>query len=208
MIATLAVLLALSYPADPAAATCRIEVPMGAALDAAGNRVEQSSCGTATVVWPRRADGRWDVLTAAHCFPDGKTEGTVTLKDGRTFAVTLTHRCERSDLAWCVTRRKSCFMPWAKLGQDAKPGDRVWHNGFGWDKPGNTERGTSTGGNGHEPAPRLFFELNVSQGDSGGGVFDAQTGLLVGVVSSTSAPAQKASMSAGPASSAAACRPK
>jgi hypothetical protein len=186
---------------DPVAATCRLEVPMGDG---------RWACGTATVVGPRRADGRWDVLTALHCFPQGRTRGRLTLPDGRSFGVKLTASDAGSDLAWAVTDRRSGFMPHAWLGEDAGAGSLVWHEGLGVDRPGNREHGAGLGAEkfGLAGGAMLKLKMNVSSGDSGSGLFDCRTGLLGGVVSCTLKPGSLTSVWAGPASAAKRCRPK
>ncbi|MGL6097132.1 MAG: hypothetical protein ACRC7O_15210, partial [Fimbriiglobus sp.] len=66
--------------------------PDGTKPDAAAalGKIRFGNAGcTATVIGPRRADGKWDVLTAAHCVNGEGQRGTMTLKDGRSFAITV-----------------------------------------------------------------------------------------------------------------------
>ncbi len=156
--------------ADPLAALCRL-------------RVGTIGC-TATVVGPRRPDGRWDVLTASHCMGTAGRKGTITLKDGRTLAVTAYEREAASDLCWMATDDPVDSLPFALLAAKApEAGTAIWHAGFGVDRPGNTERGTITAG--ETPSRQLVMSLSVSHGDSGGGIFREDTGELVAAVCCT-----------------------
>ena len=140
--------------------------------------------GSATIIGPRRADGRFGILTAAHCIPEGQALGSITTRDGRTGAVRL-DRLERSrDWAWCETIDTALELPYAKLSTAAAvPGSRVWHSGFGFDRPGNVEVGKILSAG--PMLGRVRVLLNVSSGDSGAGVFLCDGGELVAVVSST-----------------------
>lgn len=159
-------------------------------------RFGTSGC-TATVIHPRRPDGRWDVLTAAHCLPAGAAKGTMTLRDGRSFAVSVASRHVTPDLAWLVAETKDA-LPSARLAQkDPAPGTKVFHWGFGTDQPGNQEHGTlqqARNGQG-----QLQFWLSVSPGDSGGSIIDAQTGEVLASVCCTAGLARPAQMWGGSA---------
>jgi hypothetical protein len=146
-------------------------------------RVGNSGC-TATVIGPRRSDRRWDVLSANHCLPRGYTKGTLTMPDGRTLALTLSTREAKSDLAWFVTDEKHDSLPFAMLATKAPVvGTAIWHAGFGVDKPGNVETGKVLAG--EDASRQISMYLNVSHGDSGGGIFREDTGELIAVVCCT-----------------------
>lgn len=152
---------------DPLLATVRI-------------RMHNVGC-TATIVGPRRSDGRWDLLTAAHCVERVGTKGTAVLKDGRQFPFTTRYVNHSVDFAWCVLDTKE-NLPFALLADKcAQPGASCWHAGYGVDRPGNVEEGVVTFCGDAQQQAR--FRLSVSSGDSGSGIFLAGSGLLAGVVS-------------------------
>lgn len=179
--------------ADPSAATGAIQFG-------------SSGC-TATIVWPRRADGRWDILTASHCVSRLGQEGMFRSKDKKTYRVRVEALDRKADLCWLVTVDKVESLPYAKLAVEVpKVGAKVWHNGFGVDKPGNIERGevvTSEDGN-----RQTAFRLSVSSGDSGGGIFREDTGELLAAVCCTKAKGRTAPMWGGSCTRAAELRPK
>jgi hypothetical protein len=148
---------------------------------------DRSGC-TATVMWPRRADGRWDVLTAEHCvsaIPIGG-RGQMQLRSGASrFAVKVVAKDARSDVAWLVTESADLGdLPFAVLAAENAPrGTRVWHGGFGVDNPGNREDGEVTRAD--TGAGKVEMILSVSSGDSGGGIFRADTGELISTVCCT-----------------------
>jgi hypothetical protein len=148
---------------------------------------------TATVIGPRRPDGRWDVLTAAHCVSGVGARGTLTLKDGRTLGLRVVAHHKTPDVAWCVTDDEIKDLPYALIAaKNPEPGTPVWHMGFGVDKPGNREDGTVAERENGQGQLRMI--LSVSSGDSGGGIFRADTNELVSVVCCTSGMAERVSM--------------
>lgn len=178
--------------ADPVAATGRI-------------RFGTAGC-TATVIGPRRADGRWDVLTAAHCVGRVGNRGELTLKDGRKFGVTSTVVEENADIAWLVTDSQPDEMPYAVIAaKNPAPGTAIWHMGYGVDKPGNREEGRTVSF--ADENNQLEMELSVSSGDSGSGIFRKDTGELVAVVCCTTGVGKFMRMWGGSAEAALAIRP-
>lgn len=148
-------------------------------------RVGNSGC-TATVIGPQRPDGRWDVLTAAHCIGGGGagTAGTITLQDGRTFSVKVVAINRTIDCAWLLTTEQASSMSYAVLAAaNPSPGVTVWHAGYGVDRPGNKEEGTVAAA--ENRGGQLQFRLSVSSGDSGGGIFRTDTNELVSNVCCT-----------------------
>lgn len=161
---------------------------------------------SATIVGPRRPDGRWDVLTARHCLRDLHQRGVMTLKDGRRLGVTPVTADPDADLCWLVTDVVVEDLPFAMLAKDLPPvGTPVWHAGYGVDRPGNVERGRVDALPGRNN--RLRFHLNVSSGDSGGGIFRTDTGELVGSVCCTMSRGSPAAMWGGSSVRALAIRP-
>lgn len=139
---------------------------------------------SATVIGPRRPDGRWWVLTAAHCVERTGQRWTMRFRDGRTAGSTVVSFDRTADYSWMVTDSDSSALPFALLA-DATPanGTRVWHAGYGVDQPANREDGTVTGG--RDSNGQMRFRLSVSSGDSGGGIVLDTAGRVVSCVCCT-----------------------
>lgn len=152
---------------------------------AAIGRIQFGNAGcTATIIGPRREDGRWWVLTAAHCVRHQPANGNMKLRDGRSFGLKRIAVDPVSDCCWCVTVGAPAQLPFTFV-QKTNPasGTRVWHAGFGVDKPGNREDGTIIDGPTSDGQMRM--RLSVSSGDSGGGIINAETGELISCVCCT-----------------------
>lgn len=172
-------------------------------------RIQFGNAGcSATIVSPRRADGKWDVLTAAHCISSVGQTGTITMpKTGRKHAVKVKVFDRTCDIAWLETVEPISDIEYAHLGKENPPtGTKVWHQGYGFDKPRNREDGTLMGG--ENLAGQLRFVLNVSNGDSGGGIFRADTNEVISSVCCTAGIAQKTDMYGGSTARAIRLRPK
>ena len=168
--------------------------PKADPLNALG-RIQFTNAGcTATVVYPRRPDGKWDMLTAAHCVRHvgAGAVGTCQLREGAKFKVKVVNLEEGTDCAWLVTESAELGdLPFATLApKNPEPGAKVWHAGYGVDNPGNREDGSVTSSTNGEG--QTEFLLNVSSGDSGGGIFRADTGELISTVCCTTAKGSKA----------------
>ena len=151
---------------------------------------------TATVIGPRRADGRWDVLTAAHCVSGVGARGTLTLKDGRTLGLRVVAHHPTPDVAWCTTDDEIADLPYAIIAEkNPEPGTKVWHMGFGIDRPGNREEGVVV--EGEDARGQLRMLLSVSSGDSGAAIFRSDTDEIISVVCCTSDIGRKVSMWGG-----------
>lgn len=157
-------------------------------------RVRFGNAGcSATVIGPRRADGRWDVLTAAHCVSGAGQRGSLTLRDGRTVGLRVVSVHATPDVAWCVTDDPVPDLPYAVIARsDPEPGTPVWHAGFGTDQPGNREEGIVAERPNAQGQLRML--LSVSSGDSGGGIFRGDSDELISVVCCTAGPGRKASV--------------
>lgn len=161
---------------------------------------------TATVIGPQRADGKWDVLCANHCLAGATKTAKMQLKDGRVLALTLSAHEASSDISWWVTDDSGLELPFALLAPDAPPaGTKIWHAGFGVDKPGNREEGTVSGP--IDAKGMLPMRISVSSGDSGGGMFRADNGHLVACVCCTRARGRFADVWGGSSVRAAKLRP-
>lgn len=161
---------------------------------AALGRIRFGNAGcTATVIGPRRPDGRWDVLTASHCVSGVGQRGTLVLKDGRSLGLRVVSHQPTPDVAWCVTDDAAGDLPYA-LVANANPAvnTAIWHMGFGVDKPGNREDGTVA--QAENAQGQLRMVLSVSSGDSGGGIFRTDTNEVISTVCCTSGMARSVAM--------------
>ncbi len=89
------------------------------------------------------------------------------------------------DLALLATKDPDCAA--ATIGKPARLGESVWVVSFPWGQELTVSRGVISqvrrGGPGHAAgAGRLMVDAPVSYGASGGGVFRADSGELIGVV--------------------------
>jgi len=167
-------------------------------------RLSVGSAGcTATVIGPQRTDGKWDVLSAAHCVSKVGQLGELRLPNGRTIAVVVAAIDKRADCAWLRTVEVIAELPNATLSASVPAtGEPIWHSGFGVDKPGNREAGTFAGG--PDQDGQVKFRLSVSSGDSGGAIVITRTGEVMSCVCCTSGRGQFADVwGAGPAAIAA-----
>ncbi|MCS7168067.1 MAG: trypsin-like peptidase domain-containing protein [Gemmatales bacterium] len=170
--------------------------PEGGKLDPVNaiGRIRFGNAGcTATVIGLRRPDGKWDVLTAAHCVSGVGARGTIPLKDGRSLGIRIVAHYKGPDVAWCVTDDAIADLPYALIAaKNPDPGTAIWHTGYGVDQPGNREDGAIAAG--EDGNGQLRMTLSVSGGDSGGGIFRADTNELVSVVCCASGMGRKVAM--------------
>lgn len=175
-------------PVPPAPPKPDPKPPGGGKLDPVGalGQVRFGNAGcTATVIGPRRLDGRWDVLTAAHCVSGVGQRGTLTLKDGKSLGLRVVAHHKTPDVAWCVTEAEIADLPYALIAaKNPEPGTPIWHMGYGVDRPGNREEGIVVAG--ENAQGQLQMRLSVSSGDSGASIFRTDTNELVSVVCCTS----------------------
>lgn len=143
-------------------------------------------------ILPRRPDGQWDILGAAHAVGPVGSKATFRDKAGKNHEVVVLAKDKESDVAWLVTVEK-VDLPAVELAKrDSENGLACWHCGAGVDKPANVEygevlRGKAEGVKGYRAAK---FNLSVSHGDAGGPVFD-RSGKVIGLVSATLAVEKK-----------------
>ena len=169
-----------SIPATPPTVTPKVD-PKGATVKLIAN----GHYCTATVIGPRQADGTQWVLTAAHCVTDIGEVQRIVFRSGTSVAVEVVSISPDPDFAWMKTAASANEYPYTLLYPTGLvSGQPVYHSGYGVHKPGNTERGKVDGPTGE--SGRYHFNLSVSHGDSGSGIIDAKTGLVVGVVSTGS----------------------
>lgn len=157
---------------DPMRARVRLSVP------AEGGRSYGCS---GTVIRPRQPGGKWQMLSAAHCIPGGKTEGTIRTTDDRSFRVRLLVADRRADIAWFEILEPPADLWYADLAREVPAvGTPIWHAGYGVDRPGNTERGTIR--RGERADGMIEMDISTSSGDSGTGFFHDKNGQVVAVL--------------------------
>lgn len=154
------------------------------ALKALGQIAFGRSYCTAVVIGPQRDDGRWWVLTAAHCVSRLGQTGTFKTYDDKRFSIVVKTLSRTPDCAWCVTSDPIANLWWAKLAQkNPTAGVKVWHAGYGVHIPKNRETGFVKGGPNRNG--QMEFMLSVSSGDSGGPIVREDNGEVVAVVCCT-----------------------
>jgi len=99
----------------------------------------------------------------------------------------LVARQERGTLDLALLRADSTHCTPAQLGQMPRLGDPVWTVGFPWGRglrlTGGVVSQVAFDDRGEADAPtRLMIDASVASGASGGGVFDARTAHLLGLV--------------------------
>lgn len=159
---------------------------------AAIGRIQFGSAGcTGTVIGTKRVDGRYWVLTAAHCIQGVGQRGAMRLRDGREFGLSVQSYNSRADCAWLLTDPTAERYPHAVLAVTSpQPGTRIWHAGYGVHQPANREDGVAVAGPNGDG--QIQFKLNVSSGDSGGGIAVNADGEIVSTVCCTTAKGQYA----------------
>lgn len=139
---------------------------------------------SATVIGPRRQDGKWWVMTAAHCVERVGQPGTIRFLDGRTTGVTVRSFDRTADVCWMDTDNNTEVYPFAHLAAvSPSVGTKVWHAGYGVDRPGNRESGEILAP--PDSKGQIRMRLNVSSGDSGGGIVMNDRGEVVSCVCCT-----------------------
>jgi hypothetical protein len=148
-------------------------------------RIGRSGAGcSATIIGPRRADGRYWVLSAAHCCERIGERWQAKFRDGRTTGLVVTALNRQADYAWMLTDVDTQVFPFALLAaEDPAPGAKVWHAGYGVHVPGNTEEGEVAAGRNSDG--QIEFRLSVSSGDSGGGICLTDKGEVISPVCCT-----------------------
>jgi hypothetical protein len=170
-------------PAPPAPPTPPAPTPNALAAIV---RISSGNVGcSATVIGPRRPDGRWWVLTASHCVSGTGQRWSMRFRDGRTSGFQVVNFDRRADWCWGVTDTDAADLPFA-LTADSTPavGTKIWHAGYGIDVPGNREDGTITSGVLSDG--KIQMRMSVSSGDSGGGIVIDSAGRIVSTVCCTS----------------------
>lgn len=151
-------------------------------------RISSGNTGcSATVIGPRRPDGRYWVLTAAHCVSGTGQRWTMRFRDGRTVGAQVVNFNKAADWCWMVTDGNNTVLPHALIAETAPaPGTAIWHAGYGVHIPANREDGVVVS-NTPDQNGQIRFRLSVSSGDSGGGMVIDSGGRIVSTVCCTTA---------------------
>jgi len=170
--------------------------------DPIGSRVKlRTSVGgcTGAVVGPQRSDGRYLVVSAAHCVRRVGDTASGTMPGGQQLELTVQSIDTKSDCSWLLTSPQTGTLPFINLATTAPAvGRRVWVAGYGVHAPGVQRWGSVAALPNRDG--QVQFRIAVSSGDSGGPIVDDETGELVAVVCCTAAFGQDASVfGAGPA---------
>jgi hypothetical protein len=145
--------------------------------------VMQGGYCSGTIVGPRRADGRWSLVSAAHCFKRVGESVQVLTRDGLTFSASVVAINRKADCAILIADYRD-ELPFALVAETIPEiNSQVWHGGYGFDKPGNRETGVLLAG--EDANEQLRYRLNVSSGDSGGGIITDASGKLLSPVCCT-----------------------
>ena len=139
---------------------------------------------SATIIGPRRADGRYWVLSASHCVNGLGQHWTARFRNGRTIGLRVVNYDRKPDYSWLLTESNTEALPYALLADKTpEPGTPIWHAGFGIDRPGNRENGQTVSG--PDANGQIRMKLSVSSGDSGGGIIIDKEGKVVSSVCCT-----------------------
>lgn len=133
------------------------------------------------------------ILSTAHAFSELTAETQVSVlfdRDrgpGVPVRAELTARQERGALDLALLRADSAHCMPAQLGQMPRLGDPVWTVGFPWGRglrlTGGVVSQVALDEQADRDAPaRLMIDASAASGASGGGVFDARTAHLLGLV--------------------------
>lgn len=152
---------------------------------AAIGRIRTSVGGCSfTFIGPRRSDGRFWILTAAHCISRTGETVQVLVRDGRATSAVVVNFDRTYDYAWLVTNDNSTEYPYALLAERTpEVGTKIWHAGFGVDRPSNREDGEIIAKD--DGSGQIAMRLSVSSGDSGGGIIIDSNGYVVSCVCCT-----------------------
>lgn len=146
-----------------------------------------------TIVKPQRPDKRWHCVSASHCFSKTGEKVRIQFRDGKSFAAEVIAVNRKSDVAILLTEPIHEPIPCVGIAtQTPEVGAKVWHAGFGFDQPGNHEEGEFLGGPDSNGQNRYW--LNVSNGDSGGGILLASENKLLSPVCCTTRIAKPATV--------------
>ncbi len=179
----------LSAPAEQAAPETIIADSLAASVQLYAERDGGVHRWGSGVAFSRDGVRRMFILTAAHLVvpPESQTVYAITPgSDVRTKAAILAID-EKADVA--ILAADDLAVTPIAMQETARLGDNVWVISFPWGRRGTVVSGVVSQIAAEETDTRLpisgpvsLIDAAVSYGTSGGGVFDAQTGRLVGIV--------------------------
>ena len=148
---------------------------------------------SATVIGPRRPDGRYWVLSAAHCVRAGGNKWRMRTRTGIVTSFTVVARDDNADWSWGITDSPTVTLPYALMAQ-RRPvaGTSIFVAGYGIGFDGSKRMGTYPGTG--DSQQQLRFQVAVNHGDSGGGIINADTGECISPVCCTSGLGRTASV--------------
>lgn len=132
-----------------------------------------------TVIGPRASDGYYYALFSRHCCRSRTTGFSVTVAHLKDHPAEIYARWADADIA-LIRFKSDQDVPHALLSSSPpQKGDKVWHKGYGVNRPGNIESGKvlSVG----SVSNAMSHTVLLSGGDSGSGLFLEGTMWLVGV---------------------------
>jgi len=137
-----------------------------------------------TIVGPRREDGRWNIVSASHCFMNVGESVLITTRNGITFNARVAALNRKCDAAILVSEPIE-VVPYALLAEENPiVNQKVYHGGYGVHIPGNREEGVVV--NEEDSNGQICYYISVSKGDSGGGIMlDENDNLLSPVCCTT-----------------------
>jgi serine protease Do len=183
---TLALLLGCNTSTPPRDTHAVIEEAVASSVQVFAEGEHRRRSGSAVVLGTDETGERSLVLTSAH-FLTPLIEQRIYLRltpDGEPVPASLLALDEEADLALLATaaidRRPVRRQNTAGLGQ------QVWVVAYPWGRERTVIRGAvsqvESGVNGQLHGPVRLIDASVTHGMSGGGVFEASTGRLVGLV--------------------------
>ncbi|MCG8361152.1 MAG: serine protease [Kiloniellales bacterium] len=134
-------------------------------------------------------DGRALVLTAGHLLVPGAEQSVVAIApgSGARLEASLLLLDEAADIA--LFEVEGLAAPPVRLKEEARLGDPVWVVSFPWGRRGTFVTGVVSQIADRDGRPGIpiagpvgLIDAAVSYGTSGGGVFDARSGRLLGIV--------------------------
>jgi hypothetical protein len=136
-----------------------------------------------TIIGPPPRDGRWTIVSAAHCFRRvGEQVEFLTRRGiaGRAIVIAINRKSD------CAILKTEEFpkLPFILLAESLPTiGEKVFHCGYGTHIPGNREDGIVLSG--EDSNGQIRYRLSVSHGDSGGGIVLDKDGTLLSPVCCT-----------------------
>lgn len=158
--------------------------------------LQAHASGTGTNIDDPDDPNRDYVVTANHVVDRTNEPVTITDAEGRKSRGRVIARDKDADLALIQVEPPRPNRTVATIAAAPKPiGTAIYHHAHGMHRPQNLETGTVR--TTYRTDGQDTFTLSVSAGDSGGGIFDAETGELVAVIAATTAKNRDAIVFAG-----------